>query len=676
VCLICKTPLLSGEPTCSHCGYKQTAPTPQAPTGSLQVRTVAIVLLLTSVSAIATFVYLNFALVESDAYKDALTMALSSPEVQNAIGGSIRIKQPVFGYALPLRHSQFAEWSVVLAGQRGTGHLYGVANKVNGEWNFSRLAFHLTDGKEKIDLTPVRRLRLPSVPAKHVYFVPIGLDGGESLDWAPAYYRARLGVDVVVLPPVPLDPKLIDPERNQLNADKCFDFMKQQHPEIARDPSSLLIAVTSTDLYIPALAWRYAENSRRDGRYAIISSARLHPPLLGLWNPEWLNSRVQKLLTKNISILYFDLPMSADYTSLLSSGVLSGIQIDEMAGDIIGAEGRWVPLLQTGGPSVTIYDVRGKTLLWRMAYSGSALSDTSSQTFCASLTNGLLVERKTDFVFEDDPAMQFSRIDRNQDDRSRAFGVGGSDSFEIFLGGQMGVAVDLIMEDGARTHFVHQPPDAAQTGDTYLAERDGVDRFVHAQAVYGGGSWNVKTTDGWTYIFPYRPQALPQNVTVLTGFLDPEGHKYEMRRDSFGALIAVASPSGNWLHFENDSRHRIRKITSSLGRSMQYEYDSGGRMFRATDSDGHLDSYTYDEKGQMLTTAHGTEKPILTNEYFSDGYIKSQVMGDGRSFGYAYFHGERNVILENQITDPNGLETYIQYVPGGYLQWLPTHVPH
>jgi YD repeat-containing protein len=209
-----------------------------------------------------------------------------------------------------------------------------------------------------------------------------------------------------------------------------------------------------------------------------------------------------------------------------------------------------------------------------------------------------------------------------------------------------------------------------------LAERDGVDRFVHAQAVYGGGSWNVKTTDGWTYIFPYRPQALPQNVTVLTGFLDPEGHKYEMRRDSFGALIAVASPSGNWLHFENDSRHRIRKITSSLGRSMQYEYDSGGRMFRATDSDGHLDSYTYDEKGQMLTTAHGTEKPILTNEYFSDGYIKSQVMGDGRSFGYAYFHGERNVILENQITDPNGLETYIQYVPGGYLQWLPTHVPH
>jgi YD repeat-containing protein len=676
VCPICKTPLLSGQSTCSLCGYKQADRAPQSSTGYLQVWTVAIALLVAGLSAVAAFVYLNIALVQSDAYKDSLKIALSSPEVQRAIGGSIQVKQPVFGYALRLRHSQFAEWSVILAGQRGTGHLYGVANKVNGDWNFSRLAFHPNNGKEKTDLTPVRRLRFPPVPAKHVYFLPIGLDSGESLDWAPAYYRARLGVDIAVLPPVPLDPKLVDPERNQLNSDKCFDFMVQLHPEIARDPASLLVAVTSADLYIPSLGWSYSENSRRDSRYAIISSARLHPSLLGLWNPEWLNSRVQKLLTKNIGILYFDLPMSADYTSLLSSGLLSGTQIDEMAGDIIGAEGRWDPLVQTGGPSVTIYDVSGKTMLWRMAYSGSAPSDTSSHTFCASLTNGLLVARKTDFVFEGDPAMQFSRIDRNQDDRSRAFGVGGSDLFDIFLGGEMGVAVDLIMEDGARTHFIHQPPDATQTGDTYLAGRYGVDRFMNAKAVYAGDSWNVKTTDGWTYIFPYRPRALPQYVTVLTGFLDPQGHKYEMERDSFGALIDVVSPFGDWLHFENDSQHRIRKITSSLGRSVLYEYDAAGRMFRATDSDGHVDSYTYDEKGQMLTIAHGTEKPILTNQYSSDGYIKSQIMGDGRRFVYAYFRGERNIILENQITDPNGLETYIQYVPGGYLQWLPTNVPH
>jgi YD repeat-containing protein len=58
--------------------------------------------------------------------------------------------------------------------------------------------------------------------------------------------------------------------------------------------------------------------------------------------------------------------------------------------------------------------------------------------------------------------------------------------------------------------------------------------------IYSGNSWQVKTTDGWTYIFPYRPQALMQNVTVLTGFIDPTGQKYEMERDSFGALMSIS----------------------------------------------------------------------------------------------------------------------------------------
>jgi NDP-sugar pyrophosphorylase family protein len=99
-------------------------------------------------------------------------------------------------------------------------------------------------------------------------------------------------------------------------------------------------------------------------------------------------------------------------------------------------------------------------------------------------------------------------------------------------------------------------------------------------------------------------------------------------------------------------------------------------MVRATDSEGRVDSYTYDEKGQMLTASNGTENPILTNEYSSDNYIKNQVMGDGRKFGYNYVRGPANVIRENQIIDPNGLETYIQYGPDGFLQSLPTAVPH
>ncbi|MGA8272986.1 MAG: DUF6531 domain-containing protein, partial [Candidatus Sulfotelmatobacter sp.] len=420
----------------------------------------------------------------------------------------------------------------------------------------------------------------------------------------------------------------------------------------------------------------YAENVREEGRYAIISSARLHPiSLLGKLNPEWLTSRLEKLLTKNLVMLYFNLPMSSDYTSLLSGGVLSGFEIDEMGGEVLGAEGEWHSFIEEGDPSVTIYDGPGDKLLWKTAYTESALPNTDTQVFCIDAGVGLIIQRKADFVFEDEPVMQFTRVYRNQDDRSRAFGIGGSDSFEMFLSGQMGVGFDLIMEDGRRVHFTHQPAKPGPPSDVYLASWGGEGRFEKAEANFYGNLWQVKTTDGWTYIFPFRPDALMQNVTVLTGFTDPAGRTYEMERDSFGALTSISSPSGKWLHFENDAEHRIRKITSSLGRSVQYDYDAGGRMMRATDSEGHIDDYAYDEKGEMITAGHGSGNPILTNEYSIDGYIKNQIMGNGKKFEYTYARA-RNVIYESTITEPNGLETYVQYVRGGYIQSLPAPAHH
>ena len=633
------------------------------------------VLLVVGCVAGVAFVYMNVMLLSSAAYKDSVQRAMSSPEVRNALGTGIRVKYPVLGLAFPFGDSEFAEWSVILSGSGGSGHLYGVANQIHGTWEFSRLTFDPGKGQARIDLTPVRQLRLPPVPAKNVYLVPIGFTDADSLQWAPAYYKSKFGITLTVLPSVPMDPKLIDLSRGQLNASKCVDFLLEKYPEHARNPFSLLIGVTSSDMYIPDLNWAYAQNMRSDGRFAVISSARLHPPFpLAMWNPEWLTSRLQKLLTKNLGLLYFDLPMSSDYTSMLSGGVLSGLEIDLMGGQLIGADGRWEPFVERGSPSVTIYDPPGDKLLWKIDETGSALPDTGSQVFCVSLGVGLFVQRKADFVFEKEPALQFTRVYRNQDDRSRAFGIGGSHSFDIFLGGRMGVAVDLISESGHRTHFDYQQPRAGQWGDVYQPDSGTADGFANAKAIYAADSWTVKTTDGWTYIFPYKPQALPQYVTVLTSFVDPDGHKYEIERDTFGAIVGIASSSGNWLHFEDDAEHRIRKITSSQGRTMRYDYDTGGRLVRTEDSDANVDFYTYNEKGEMLSVAHGGGKPILTNEYSSDGYIKSQIMGDGRKFEYAYFI-DGGTMRENQITDPNGMGTYIQYQPGGYLRSLPIPVP-
>jgi len=671
VCPTCRVPSYDGDSTCRICGRRLFGSRSGPSVKSVALLAVLSPLALLICVVIGGYYYVNSALVRSEAYKNSLSIAFASPELQNTLGTDIHPMSRAFGHLEKFEGAEFAEWSIPLSGTRGRGKLYGIANQVNGVWDYTRLVFQSADGRERVDLTPVHPLSLPKVPTRSVYLIPIGL--AESLDWAPAYYKSKLGIEVTVLPGTALDASLIDPTRKQLNAEKCTDeFLARKYPELARDPATLMIAVTSKDMYIPSLGWSYAENMRSEGRFAVISSARVHPfAFFDNRNPEWVSSRLQKLLTKNITMLYFGLPMSNDYTSLLSAGVLSGREIDRMGGQIIGQERQWDPFTDHGSPAVSIYDIGGKPPLWVRTWSGTALPDTTAQVFSVALDVGLLEQHKADFTFHDEPAMQLTRVYRNQDDRSRAFGIGGSNEFDMFLGGRMGVAVDLIMADGYRIHFVHKGIVSGELGDVYEPDHRHRERFT--RAIYSGDAWRVKTTDGWTYFFPYRPDALPQYVTVLTGFIDSSERKYEMKRDSFGSLLEVTSPSGAWLHFENDPEHRIRQITSSTGRTVRYEYDKGS-LIRATASDGSIDNYTYDDKGQLLTSSHGTAQPVLTNQYFVDGYIKRQTMQNGQSFEYHYYRDDRG-IRENQITDPNGLETYVLYGQGGYREWLPSALP-
>lgn len=608
-------------------------------------------------------------------YQDALRIAQTSPEAQNALGDQIRPNPLPFGWTSNAYGSQFAEWSVTLVGERSHGVLYGVANDINGKWEFSRLTLIPAGSNNKINLAPsAQRLSLPHVPEKKVLLVPIDLNSEESLDWAPDYYKSKFGINVSVLPALHAEVSLMDRHRDQLNSEKSVEYLQRTIAGVAEDPSTILIAITSRDIYIPSYSWDYAENYRYNGRFAVISSARLRPfSYLARRNPEWLASRVQKMLSKNIAVLYFDLPLSSDFTSLLSGGVLTGDQVDAMSGSILGASGHWRPFLQASEPSVVIYDMPNKPALWRVHFSNESLPDPSAQVFNADLALGLFVQRQSDFRLGGKFPLQFVRVYRNQDDQSRSFGVGTNDSLDIFLTGQMGSYVDLILEDGGRVHFEHAI--RPQFGDTYVA--NGGDYIM---AVYRGGTWTISRKDGWKLYMPYRPQALPQNVTVLTGFSDPEGHVYQMNRDRFGDLSSITTPSGEWLHFEHDSQHRVHRIESSDGRVVNYEYDPDGCLIQVSDSNGRTSSYTYDKKHQMLQIMRGTDPAILTNTYDSQRNIQSQTMADGKRFEYSYVPVSLNSrdLVPDLITAPNGSLTYIRYRAGSYTQSLPTppRAPH
>jgi YD repeat-containing protein len=615
-------------------------------------------------------------------YREAVQVALLSPEIQAALGNGIHVRSTAFGFTYKAYGSEFTEFAVTLAGSQGSGRLYGVGNTTAGLSEYSRLTFVPNkSGSQAIDLTPTpRRLGLPSVSSKKVYLVPLGLDADEKLEWAPAYYKAKFGIEVEILPAVAITRELVNVQRRQVNSEKCVEHLRKLHPELAQDPSAVLIGVTSEDIYIPSFNWRFAENYREGARFAIVSSARLRPfSILASLNPEWLRSRLVKMLTKNIGILYFDLPMSSDYTSLMSGGVASGTEVDLMGPTIIGAEGRWDAFIETDDPGTTIYAIPNKPPLWRLTYSGETFPQSAAHVFTADLALGLFMDRTVDFRFEGDSPLQFTRVYRNQDDRSRAFGIGTLDTLDIFIVGQMGVYIDLIDENGGRVHFTHTRTEPGHPGDTYVESYASAGSFPPSTAIFYSNVWTVTQHDGSKLYFPHRPKALEGNVTVLTGYTDSTGHKYEMERDSWGSLLSVTTPSGQWLHFEPDAQHRIHRITASSGRVVTYEYDDGGRLSHVADSEGNEESYVYDDKSQMLTVTRGSGKPLITNEYDVSGNIIGQRMEDGQSFRYHYTRdpqGRGNALVPDLITDPNGLLTHFQYNSEGYAQSLPTYPPH
>jgi YD repeat-containing protein len=629
--------------------------------------------LVATVAALAAF-GIRSMVTSTGAYQDALQIVQQSPEARRVLGDRMSPGWPV-GFRFANFGSQFVEWSVPLSGSRSNAHLYAVANLIGGRWEFSRLVMTADRGSKTVDLAPPpQRAAVPSVPAGKVYLVPFGLNPRVSLQWAPAYYRAEFGIEVSILPPLAMDEILMNRSRNQLNAEDSLDYVRQKFPALAADPSAMIIAVTSRDIYIPAFTWAYAENFRDSDRFAIISTARFHPPSwLDHLNPQLFQSRVQKMITKNVAILYFGLPLSSDYTSLLSGGVLSGMQTDFMTDSIIGAEGRWDSLRSEASPEVVLYDVPGKPAFWRLAGSSLALPDTSSQVFDSELAIGLFIQRQTDFYFGGQFPLHFARVYTTLDQHPRAFGLGADDSLDTFLVGHMGSYVDLCFADGSKVRFEHAREQSGQ-GDTYLPANGD-----YISAVFAGGTWTVSRSDGGKLYMPYRPRARGEYVTVLTGFKDSAGRLYRMERDPSGDLLSITTPSGAWLRFQNDAQHRIRRAEASTGRVVSYKYDRQGRLARVSDSDGHVEIYTYDDRDEMLTVAHASGPPVLTNGYDVNGSIVAQKMQDRKAFSYSYTIDStsyRDVKEPSLIVDPNGLYTYFNYGPFGYSQSLPERPPY
>ena len=181
----------------------------------------------------------------------------------------------------------------------------------------------------KRDYIPVNKDSLKA--SGKLYLTPLGEFPLEPVQDLAVFYRKKYNVDVEVLPSVPLSPAAMNPERNQLIAEQAIEILKQARPELKDNPRAVLIGITEEDMYISKYDWQFSFSYRDQGKYAVVSSGRMHLPSgRKEVTEELIFTRLRKMVTKNVGILYYRLSQSDDPRSVLYRNVGGIRELDYM----------------------------------------------------------------------------------------------------------------------------------------------------------------------------------------------------------------------------------------------------------------------------------------------------------------------------------------------------------
>jgi len=168
-----------------------------------------------------------------------------------------------------------------------------------------------------------------------IYFVPFETFPPAVLKRFASFYRNRYGLNLSILPVLPLPRTAFNAERGQFVAEELIRLLEQMFLASQLEAGSTIIALTDQDIYIRGYKWRYAF-SFRVGQLAIISSARMNHRFMDVWpiDPEWQETRLRKMVTKDIGVLYYHLPLSSHCRSPVFGRIGGPQELDFMGEDL------------------------------------------------------------------------------------------------------------------------------------------------------------------------------------------------------------------------------------------------------------------------------------------------------------------------------------------------------
>jgi RHS repeat-associated protein len=276
------------------------------------------------------------------------------------------------------------------------------------------------------------------------------------------------------------------------------------------------------------------------------------------------------------------------------------------------------------------------------------------------LSTGLFIYRHTDLALPDVIPLALTRTYRTNDLYPRAFGIGMTHPYDVFLYSPNGdTDIYLILPDGSRIHFT-------RSGAIWAATPSPTS-FYGATLAFNKPTWTLTKKDGTVLTFPESDGTTRPQQAALNGYKDRNGNTLTFTRDSNSNLTEIASPDGRYIQFTLDSSGRIIQATDNLGRVVKYAYNAAGELATVTDANGGITAYTYDSNYNMLTITNPRAIKDVTNQYDSNKRAIQQTRADGSTYRVSYTLDGSGDVTGATVTDPRGYVREVTFNSSEYV---------
>lgn len=271
-----------------------------------------------------------------------------------------------------------------------------------------------------------------------------------------------------------------------------------------------------------------------------------------------------------------------------------------------------------------------------------------------------------DMVVNDVIPIDLARTYDSADKNQRAFGVGMTHGYDIFLFSQNQFQeVDVILPNGTRVHYVRTTPGNGTIDAVFETQAPGAWRHSVIRSSPGRIGWDLTFHDGSNWYF--------HQTEKLSEITDSHGNLTRIVRErddgESGKALRIVSPNGRTVEFIylNNSTI-ISDVKDNLGRTVHYNYDAQGRLVEVIDSAGGSHEYVWDTTKNRITEIHDANGDLVVQNEYDDtsGRVTSQTLADGSAVTYDYADQD-GVTTHTDITDPRGSVRRVLFDDQGYV---------